>query len=357
LKLGGWWKILLAVGITFWQSGERKAPAECQILLIKVWRLRQIVGEKMKWVLGVDGGGTKTTACAADMAGNVIGRIEKGPSNYHVIGLGNFAAIIAEIIDELCRVHKLDKNKLIIASLGLAGADRPGDREKLIGVLTNLGLCCQYLINSDAKIALAAGLGEICGIVLIAGTGSIAYGINKAGQIIRAGGWGHIVSDEGSGYYIGRLALVRSLKSAEGRDRPTAMLPCVMKFIGTNNTDGIIEYIYRPDAGKAAVAALSEVVAACAAQGDESAVEILAQAADELAELVMSVLNRGFVGEKSVRVCTYGGVISNMPILRRYLAERLTPRAELIVPVDEPVLGAIQLGLSYIRANESKAGR
>ncbi len=156
----------------------------------------------MQWLIGIDGGGTKTVGCAADVTGKILGRVEKGPGNYHTAGLDNLKRTIAGIVDDLAANCCLRKDGLKVVSLGLAGADRIKDKEIVVGELAKLGLSCHYLVNSDAKAALVAGLGKAEGIVLIAGTGSIAYGINGQGNVVRAGGWGHLASDEGSGYAI-----------------------------------------------------------------------------------------------------------------------------------------------------------
>jgi N-acetylglucosamine kinase-like BadF-type ATPase len=213
----------------------------------------------MRWIIGVDGGGTRTVACAADLSGRVLARVEKGPANYHTIGLPAFASLVAALVADLASAAGLDRSGLTLVSLGLAGADRDRDRELLRSALDGLALGCPCLIDSYARIALAAGLGaNTAGIVLIAGTGSIAYGRTGDGSIIRAGGWGHLVSDEGSGYDIGRQAIARGLKAAEGRDIPSPLLAKIMARIGAADLAGLIAFVYNPATTKADLAALAE---------------------------------------------------------------------------------------------------
>ncbi len=303
----------------------------------------------MRWIIGVDGGGTRTVACAADLSGRVLARVEKGPANYHTIGLPAFASLVAAIIADLAPAAGLDRAGLALVSLGLAGADRDRDRELLRSALDGLALGCPCLIDSDARIALAAGLGaDAAGIVLIAGTGSIAYGRTSDGGIIRAGGWGHLVSDEGSGYDIGRQAIARGLRSMEGRDKPSGLLAKVMDTLGVADIAGLIAFVYSPATAKADIAVLAATVAAAAAAGDELAADILAAAGDELAALVESVLARGFPGSSSVPVATYGGLLLASPLLRQRLAARLAGRAELLPPGPEPVMGALKIGYEYL---------
>lgn len=302
----------------------------------------------MDWVIGVDGGGTKTVGCAAGRDGRIIGRVELGPSNYHVIGLPAFQATMEDLLAALAEQTKLSRQDLRLFSLGLAGVDRPGDRERILAALAGLGLDCPFLVNNDARIALAAGLGGGAGIALIAGTGSIAYGVNAAGQTFRAGGWGHLISDEGSGYDIGRQALFRAIRSREGRDRPSDLLDKLLCHLDVDNMDGLIARIYNPAWSKKDLAALTECVNAAAMVGEPLAVEILAQAGDALTELVESVLSRGFAKGGPVTVCGYGSVLRHCAVTRERVGERLAGRARLLLPDAEPVTGAVRLACEQL---------
>lgn len=306
----------------------------------------------MQWIIGIDGGGTRTVGLAADLEGKILGRAEKGAGNYHTTGLPRFKAVIASVIEELavsCQVQKAD---LRVVSLGLAGADRMSDKQVIKETLEQLDLPCRYLVNSDAKIAMVAGLGKAEGIILISGTGSIAYGINQQGEIIRAGGWGHLASDEGSGYSIGRQALVRGIRSAEGRDKATALLAMIMEHLNLNSWEQLAGYINSPAMSKAMVASLAPLAAAAANQGDLIAKEILLQAGNELAALVESVITRGFSQQKNVRVCIFGGIISNIPLVRSQVEEVLAGKAIIVSSPNQPVTGAVSLALALTRGND-----
>lgn len=306
----------------------------------------------MQWVIGIDGGGTKTVGCAADSTGRILGRVEKGPGNYHTTGVADFKAVIAAVVEELAAGCSLSKTNLKVVSLGLAGADRLRDREIIMGALAELGLSCHYLINSDAKAALAAGLGKAEGIVLIAGTGSVAYGVNKQGTVIRAGGWGHLASDEGSGYSIGRQALARGIKAAEGRDRETVLMPMMLAHFGLQNWDELIGYINNRETTKAAIASLAPVVAEAARAGDMVAAEILSQAGNELASLVESVIMRGFEPGEPVPVCMYGSIVNHIHPVQSALQAALAGRAALVPAAGEAAAGAVLIGLEWLREKE-----
>lgn len=303
----------------------------------------------MKWLIGIDGGGTKTVGCAACLGGKILGRVEKGPGNYHTAGLENFKSVIESIIRELSGKCHLDVADLAVVSLGLAGADRKRDEEVIAAALAELGLGCPFVINGDAKAALVAGVGRAEGIVLIAGTGSVAYGINRRQELHRAGGWGHLASDEGSGYAIGRRALLRSIKAREQRDKETMLLTMIVEHLGLQGWDELIGFLNNAATGKAEIASLAAVTAAAARAGDLVAGEILQEAGDELAGLVLSVINRGFAGQEPVPVCIYGGIVNNIEPVRLRLAAVLQGRAQLLPAVREAAEGAVQIGRDWLQ--------
>lgn len=304
----------------------------------------------MEWILGIDGGGTKTTGCAGDPTGKVYGQVESGASNYHVVGIGGFKTAIGEVIAKAESAFGLSRSKLRLLSLGLAGVDRPRDREIIAAALADLGLACRFIVNNDAKIALAAGNGAVRGIVLIAGTGSIAYGVNARGQSFRAGGWGHLISDEGSGYDIGRQGLLRGIKAWEGREGPSVLLEKIMDYLQVADMDELIGAVYNPAASKAFIASLAEVVTAAAREGDPLARGILADAAKELAGLVESVLERGFPGEASVPVCGYGSLLRNSELIRKDIIRHFAGRIRFLLPEEDPVAGALRIGVDCLKA-------
>lgn len=306
----------------------------------------------MEWLIGIDGGGTKTVGCAADFAGRILGRVELGPGNYHTAGLTGFQQVISGVIQALAADCALPVAGLQVVGLGLAGADRPRDKEIIREALAGLGFSCHYLIYSDAQAALIAGLGKAEGVVLIAGTGSVAYGINRRDKVIRAGGWGHLASDEGSGYFLGRQALLRSIRASEQRDRATVLLPLIIEHFGLSGWDELISFINNRDLAKAEVASLATVVAAAAAGGDKVAAELLAQAAGELAGLVTSVLSRGFAGQQDVSVCTYGSIVNRIPAVSRRLQAVLGAAVRLVPAGREPAEGAVQLAIEWVRRNQ-----
>ncbi len=165
----------------------------------------------MSLVLGLDGGGTKTVCVLMDSTGKVLGRGEAGASNYQVVG--KQAAVLSIQSAIIQAVASIERVKVEAICLGLAGVDRPGDIQVAQSFVEQLksSTCVpitwtlppsNIVICNDALIALVGGVGHSVGIVAIAGTGSIVFGRNQKGATKRVGGWGHILGDEGSAYYI-----------------------------------------------------------------------------------------------------------------------------------------------------------
>lgn len=324
---------------------NRKDDGPRQIIVDSILLIR---GAYMKWLIGIDGGGTKTVGFAASLDGTVLGRVEYGPANYHTVGTAAVGTVVIAIAEALSRQCVLAMADLRLICLGLAGADSPLDCQIL---RQSLAACLDspFVLYSDAQIALAAGLGKPEGIVLIAGTGSIAYGIDAAGRSVRAGGWGQLASDEGSGFAIGRAALRAAIRAAEQRAPQTVLLPMILDWYGLKNWDELIVFINNYNTGKAKIAELAKVTAEAAEAGDGVAAGILCSAGDELAGLVLSVINRGFSAQSAIKVCTYGSIINKIVPVRRQTCATLAGRAELTAPEREPAEGALLLGIQYLQ--------
>ena len=114
----------------------------------------------MKWVMGVDGGGIRTIGCAVDENGKILGSIEKGPSNHHLIGIENFQKLIQEMLVEFDQIHGLKQEDLLFVSMGLAGVDRPIDKTLIASALAQVGLAGKYMVSNDKEIALMTGIGK-----------------------------------------------------------------------------------------------------------------------------------------------------------------------------------------------------
>jgi N-acetylglucosamine kinase len=307
--------------------------------------------------VGVDGGGSKTACRVAGADGTPLGEATAGPSNYQTVGEAGTLAALAEATAGAVAAAARPLRAVGLC-LALAGVDRPADREALRRVTAALldrpapGLAWdvhpeQVEIVNDAVAALVGGTGRTAGVVCVAGTGSIAFGMNRAGERARAGGWGHLLGDEGSGYAIGLAALRAVARAADGRGPATALTDLVLARCHLDDPSGLIGLAYgawQP----ADVAGLAPVVGAAAA-GDAVAEGILTDAAAELALAATTVARvLGFLEPASARfeVVTAGGLWSGLPGLRARFAATVHDEAKgaiVIAPRRSPVEGAVLL--------------
>jgi N-acetylglucosamine kinase-like BadF-type ATPase len=201
-------------------------------------------------------------------------------------------------------------------------------------------------------VALEAGAPGAPGVVIVSGTGSIAYGRNAAGESARAGGWGYVLGDEGSGYWIGRAALRAVLREADQRGSATALTPLLLAHFGVDEAQGLIHEVYQSDLKPTSIGALARCVHEAFLQGDAVAIGILRTAADELEGAGVSVARRlGLLGEPFTCVLA-GGIFRAVPWLQEELQRRLpvaAPRCVAWLLDREPAMGAVSIALQEAR--------
>jgi N-acetylglucosamine kinase-like BadF-type ATPase len=330
----------------------------------------------MDYILGIDGGGTKTVCILMDTQGKVWGRGEAGASNYQTIGIDNtFNSIEAAIISATIELKKIDNIKITAICLGLAGVARARDQEVIESIVGDLqispNLCVEWaldlaskiIICHDALIALVGGIGSDVGIVVAAGTGSIVFGINQQGITKRVGGWGYLLGDEGSAYKIAVTGLQMAMKSYDGREKSTSLVEGFKKHLTLQNIEDLVEVVYRGGWGVKEIAALAIVVDNAAAEGDEIANQIIDEAVKELVKATSAVIDTlKFAPSSQVskqeshdifEVVTVGSVwLSKSKIREKFIHSVTTMyrNVRIISPRFEPAYGAALLGLK--RFNE-----
>ena len=300
-------------------------------------------------VLGIDAGGTKTVCYLADETGRVVGEGRGGGANLQSHGELEVEKVLHGVIEEAIADRSIVPAAMC---LGVAGVDRKEDDQIVRGILRRLGFRTNTLVVNDALVALVAGTGDAPGVVLIAGTGSIAYGVNEEGFAARAGGWGYVLGDEGSGYWIGREALTAVMREADGRGSKTHLTPLILERFQLTKVDGLVREVYDRGLQRQSVAALGTVVERARAKGDVVASEILTAASAELSRAAESVIQRLQMRGRSFRVVLAGGMFRVIPWLADSVARRLAevaPRASVVRLEVEPALGAVHLALREAR--------
>jgi N-acetylglucosamine kinase-like BadF-type ATPase len=308
-------------------------------------------------VIGIDAGGTKTVCQLANETGAVVAETRGPGANLQASGELEVEKVLHDVMERALRqaapVGDKPRGVLPVAiCLGIAGVDRPDDLEIVRGILRRIGYKAGLLVVNDALVALEAGLPGKPGVVVIAGTGSIAYGRNARLEAARSGGWGFVLGDEGSGYWIGRTALRAVLRETDRRGEPTSLTPRLLRHFGVGKPQDLIHEVYYGGLRPTAIGALAQHVQAAQEEGDGVAHGILDSAARELAASALSVASRLELIRGGVDFVLAGGVFKGVPWLATELAARLTAAApgSTVKPLDvEPARGAVQLALAEAR--------
>lgn len=301
------------------------------------------------YVLGIDAGGTKTVCYLADAHGTIVGEGRSSGANLQAHGELEVEKVLHGVIEQALG----DRAILPAATcIGIAGVDRADDDRIIRGIMRRLGFRAGTLVVNDALIALVAGVGDDPGVVVIAGTGSIAYGVNQDRWAARAGGWGYVIGDEGSGFWIGREALMAVARAADGRGPRTALTELVLDHFTVHEVNRLVPEVYDQGVRRSDLAALGPVVERARADGDVAAAEILRRASEELTRAAQSVIERLHMRGDAFRVVLSGGMFRAMTWLvddvTRRLAE-VAPRATVALLGREPAHGALHLALQELR--------
>ncbi len=289
--------------------------------------------------LGIDGGGTATTAWLADERGRVLGRGTAGPSNPVKVGL---SAAKREILAAARQATNRRQVQMRAVCMGLAGADRPKIARPLLTWLRKNIPASTHVLTTDAAITLEAALGNAPGVVVIAGTGSIACGRDREDLLLRAGGWGSQFGDEGSAYAVGRSAVAAALRDLDGIGPRTRLGRDISRSLGLAEISEIVGLNLEPQQ----IAALAPLVMEAERKGDGPARQIVSEAGRELAQLAAALIRRLGMRHERVAAVLAGGLLRSSEALQRSFhrhLRKLAPGARVSVLRREPVEGALLL--------------
>src|SRR5205814_4597970 len=204
-----------------------------------------------------DAGGTKTVCFLADGQGTIVSEGRGAGANLQSSGELAVEKVLHEAMEEAIGDRAITPAAIC---LGIAGVDREDEARTVRAIMRRIGYKSRVLVVNDALIALVAGARDEPGVVIIAGTGSIVYGRNAAGEAARAGGWGHIIGDEGSGYWIGREALAAVMRAADGRGPDTRLAAQVLEYFNVADESRLPRIVYDREMPRMSVAALGPIV-------------------------------------------------------------------------------------------------
>ena len=313
------------------------------------------------FVLGVDGGGTRTRVAVVGVDGRLRGIGMAGSSNYDDVGKDAAQAAIDLAAREALAVAGADRAHSAAIFLGMAGVTSDADKQHIrdIALALELAPADRIGVNHDCSAALAGGLEGRPGIVQILGTGSSCYGRNAAGESWMAGGRGQWISDEASGNWLGIQAMRMAVRAYDGRTPDTILLPLVLASLEIDSIEDILHRQFVVGLTRAEIAALAPLVLDAADAGDAVAAEILDRGAQEVAEMVAAVARKlGLDRAPVCEVCVVGGVVEGSASYRRRITaavQRMTPTAEVKLPAQPPVIGAAILALEMAGATDIPA--
>jgi glucosamine kinase len=340
-----------ALGCTFVGLGWDENPCETAHIAENIPCDRT---EPVAYYIGIDGGGSKTICAVGDETSS-LAPITGGPSNVTRVGETRARQALQAVIREGCAAAKIELGQVQRVCIGAAGAGREDVAGKLREIVAEL-VSGRIEVVGDMQIALEAAFGAGPGVVVIAGTGSIAYGRNALGRTARAGGWGFAISDEGSGHWIGRAVVsevVRAIdESVSEKKDAQAGANDLLLFRKIEEAWKIVsldELVRKANSGPDFAALFPGTVSAADA-GDPLAQRILSEAGQELGRLAAIVIRRLFPEAKQlvtgVPLAMVGGVFRHSSRLRESFCEavqKLDWNVAVNPEVIDPVMGALEM--------------
>eukprot|EP01128_Nolandella_sp_AFSM9_P005333 TRINITY_DN2556_c0_g1_i1.p1 TRINITY_DN2556_c0_g1~~TRINITY_DN2556_c0_g1_i1.p1 ORF type:complete len:316 (-),score=29.95 TRINITY_DN2556_c0_g1_i1:318-1241(-) len=304
------------------------------------------------FVVGVDGGGTKTLAVVLNEQRAVVGRYQGGSTNWNSVGEGAAQLALRTCIERALEDASVELAQLVAVCVGMSGVDRVHDKDLVRSWLTAfVPASCQLRVENDGLIALASGThGDLHGIVVISGTGCIVLGASE-GVHHRAQGWGPLLGDKGGGSSLG-LECLGAIAHATDGGTPTAMVEIALRVLELESAWELIDYCYKDGTFEfAKYAQLARIVLEAAERGDAVALDLLHQSAASLVQSVQLVQAKvGFA--KDFPVVLAGGNFTHTDgtgiyatIMRTQLQEHFAP-ARIVLPAVDPGEAAALLALA-----------
>lgn len=314
-------------------------------------------------IIGIDGGGTRTRARLANTRSETLGNGRGGPANPNAHGLPAAQNEILTAIQLAFDDAQIERQRVAAACLGIGGVDRAEERALFIAWARAM-IAERVAVVNDGEIVLAAGTPNNWGIALVAGTGSIAWGKSRVadppadsagpggatpsgdGRMARAGGWGYLIGDEGSGFDLAREALRAATRAADGRGDDTRLLRAILDYWGLREAPELIPRLYRSEFKPADLAQLASVVVRVAAEGDPIAQKLIDGAGTALADAVVAVAHALGIEEEAIPLALSGGLLLGAESVRERLLTELKSHGCILASVTlvhEPVVGAVRI--------------
>lgn len=302
------------------------------------------------YVVGLDGGGTKTAVTVADLNGNILITFQSGAINPNGEKIENVNKNLAEIFTKLKGVCGEIDNCAAIC-IGAAGISNPTVKQVFVSAAANSGYHGNLVITGDHQTAFYGALGKPCGAILIAGTGSICYGKNEFGHEHRTGGFGHLIDDEGSGYAIGRDILSAVVREFDGRGEKTVLTNMIYHQLNCSNVPELVGFVYDKNTNKRDIAALSPNLTLACQQNDKVALSIAMNCADELKKLAVPVVKK--LGLQKGSLALAGSILLKDNYIKNNFIKNIIsdfPDLTCHLPKNDASYGAVLIAIENIKA-------
>lgn len=308
-------------------------------------------------LLAIDGGGTKTLAVTVDKNGTVVGEGKAGATNYHGVGREAVIRELNKAIKSAISDISMSNDEIILverAVFAISGIDTASDervvREMVEAAISLLPVQInELLIENDCLSAMLGATSHQPGLLLISGTGSIAYAHDGNHNIVRVGGWGHRVGDEGSGYWIGKEAIRAVLKMLDGREERGVLADLVLQHFNFETADDLFNWVNSSDYSVNKVGTLAVIVDEAFQQGDLASKHILDGASEELFSLLLTAVKNSKLTSLSCKIVLQGGILLHNSYIRENLLSRIQreiPQAKVMTANEEPIHYIIKRGLT-----------
>lgn len=297
----------------------------------------------MTYYMGIDGGGSAVRCVIVKPDLTICGHSEGSTANPGVVGVDRAASSIQQAMCDSLVSADLGANQIAAVGIGVAGAAAHHSADWLKMVVQVVTPQALIVPSADYEIALVGALVQREGILILAGTGSLAYGVNAAGDTALVGGWGYLVDDAGSGYWIGIRALEAVIRADDGRGSETVLTPTLLKTLGLSRPYDLITWLYRAETARTReIAQLAPLVLEQAVKGDAVAQEIVTGAVDELVLSAQTVIRR--LAMDSPPIAFAGGLLTDDNLLSQKLCAALKLETRPVARYT-PVMGAALLAL------------
>ncbi|WP_434748389.1 BadF/BadG/BcrA/BcrD ATPase family protein [Paenibacillus amylolyticus] len=303
----------------------------------------------MRVYAGIDGGGTKTDAAIISEFGDILATARGGATNPHSVSPQEAIMELLRILDLLFSSNINFLSHCDSICLGMSGIAENQERHWIAShvqdymknkkdTLDSGSKTCTVWVVTEGEIALMASLGQPHGLLAISGTGSIIYGITPEGEVCRAGGWGHLLGDEGSGYRIGQRTLQTVMQSYDGVLPPTTLTSLVQQELQVKHAPDLKQLVYQPDWTKSSTASIARLTIEAASAGDQTALVLLIEEACQLAETAKALI-RQHVSFHTAPMALSGSIFRNSSQFRNTFVQQLAEiydSQQIVCPEDTP---------------------